>query len=190
MHDIIYPGAGVIFMKVGTHAQESLEDIIKRKTKEIDEAGYALWGYGGNTCHPRTMVQPFAEIVRERGHAIHLVMQEMDSHHFAEQIRATHSSVDGLDWQQISPNINVRGSRFALKIKNLRHEAGKLQLANSRVVVGNSAGRAGSKYIQGRVDKACLEITDRAASNEAPNREIDIHLVAELAEPYAVLLKS
>jgi hypothetical protein len=36
-------------MKVGTHAQESLEDIIARKSKEIDDAGYAMWGYGGKT---------------------------------------------------------------------------------------------------------------------------------------------
>ena len=35
MTEIIHPGAGLIFMKVGTHAQESLEEIIDRKRKEI-----------------------------------------------------------------------------------------------------------------------------------------------------------
>ena len=57
------PGDGILFMKVGVHARESLEDIIERKDKEIRDAGYALWGYGGSTCHPSTMVQPFGEAI-------------------------------------------------------------------------------------------------------------------------------
>ena len=40
------PGDGILFMKVGVHARESLEDIIERKDKEIRDAGYALRGYG------------------------------------------------------------------------------------------------------------------------------------------------
>jgi len=50
MSSILSPGQGVLYMKVGTHAQEPLEEIIKRKTKEIEDAGYAMWGYGGSTC--------------------------------------------------------------------------------------------------------------------------------------------
>ena len=61
MTDIVQPGTGLIFMKVGTHANELLSDILKRKRQEIEDAGFALWGYGGNTCHPLTMVQPFAQ---------------------------------------------------------------------------------------------------------------------------------
>ena len=34
MTEIIRPGAGLLFMKVGTHANEELEDIIKRKQKK------------------------------------------------------------------------------------------------------------------------------------------------------------
>lgn len=90
------PGSGVLFMKVGTHAQESLEDIIARKTREIRDAGYAMWGYGGNTCHPRTMVQPFAEIFEERKLPIFLCMHAMNSRHFAEPLRASKYSVDGI----------------------------------------------------------------------------------------------
>ena len=67
MSAIIEPGAGVLYMKVGTHAQESLEDIVERKSREIREAGYGMWGYGGNTCHPSTMVQPFAREFQARG---------------------------------------------------------------------------------------------------------------------------
>src|SRR4051812_26167621 len=81
-------GQGILYMKVGTHAQESLEDIIARKTKEIENAGVAFWGYGGNTCHPKTMVQPFARNFVQQGGTIYLCMKEMDSHHFAEQVEA------------------------------------------------------------------------------------------------------
>src|ERR1044071_8542758 len=113
---IIKPGAGILLMKVGTHAQEPLEDIIARKTKEIADAGYALWGYGGNTCHPLTMVQPFARTYEQRGQAIYLCMQEMESKHFAEQVRADQYSVDGINWKDIPRPINVLGSRYALAI--------------------------------------------------------------------------
>ena len=53
--------------------EETLDDIIERKTKEIEEAGVAFWGYGGNTCHPQNMVQPFAKDYEERGQTVILV---------------------------------------------------------------------------------------------------------------------
>ncbi len=58
---------GLIFMKVGLHAQESIEEIIARKQKEYDDTGSIFWGYGGGTCHPLTMVQPLAKEVEGRG---------------------------------------------------------------------------------------------------------------------------
>lgn len=67
MSDIIHPGAGVLYMKVGTHAKEGLAEIIERKRREIDEAGFAMWGYGGSTCYPTSMVQPFARAFAAKG---------------------------------------------------------------------------------------------------------------------------
>src|ERR1041384_6029519 len=101
MSAIIRPGTGVLFMKVGTHAQEPLESIIARKTKEIEEAGVSFWGYGGNTCHPQTMVQPFVNSFEQRGDVVYLCMQEMNSKHFADQVRAEEYSVDGINWTPI-----------------------------------------------------------------------------------------
>lgn len=189
MTAIIRPGAGVLFMKVGTHAQEDLEAIIARKTREIDEAGIAMWGYGGNTCHPSTMVQPFAKQVQNRGEPIYLCMQEMTSNHFAEPVRATKYSADGLQWTDIPGAVNVLGSRFALVLKSLRAEEHTLPLDQTKVAVGPNLGRVGSQYIKGRVDKACLEVTDEPVRSNYPPVNIPIHLVAELAEPYAVFLK-
>ena len=188
MAEIIEPGAHIIFMKVGTHAQESLEAIIARKRKEIEEAGFALWGYGGNTCHPISTVQPFARSYEKRGGVIYLCMQPMESHHFAVPDRATEFSVDGLRWEAIHPAINVLGSRYALAIKDLNQEDFELPLERTRVAVGTSAGRPGSRYIAGRVDKACLEVGEDIVVGE--QRQIHIGLTAQVVEPYAVLVRN
>lgn len=193
MTKIIRPGAGVLFMKVGTHANEPLADIIARKRAEIDAAGYALWGYGGNTCHPTTMVQPFARDYEVRGEAIHLVMQPMQSNHFAVTERADEMSTDGVDWVPIPESINVLGSRFALAIKALEPVEFSLPLSQTRVAMGNQRGRRGDEYIKGRVDKAVLEVVDgdESVGPELDDRPpIDIGLVAELVSPYAVFVRN
>ena len=188
MSDILKRGHGLLYMKVGTHAQESLEQIIERKTREIEEAGFAFWGYGGGTCHPQTMVQPFAKDYERRGSLIYLCMEPMQSSHFAEPVRADEFSTDGLKWQEIPPAINVLGSRYALVIRDLRKEDFELPLESTRVALGNSMGARGSKYISGRVDKACLEIADPDPS--APQRTVHIGLVADIVDPYAVHLRN
>lgn len=177
-------------MKIGCHAQEPLEDIIARKRREIEQAGVCFWGYGGNTCHPERMVQPFARSYERRGSIIYLCMQPMDSHHSADPIRADQFSVDGIAWEDIHPAIKVLGSRFALTITNLREEQFDLPLAKTRVAIGNSEGLIGSKYVRGRVDKACLEVletADDAAVTEPPAR---ISFVADLVSPYAVYVRN
>lgn len=189
MPPIINPGEGFIYMKVGTHAQEPLEEIIARKTKEIENAGFALWGYGGNTCHPSTMVQPFARTFVRHGHVIYLFMQEMNSKHSADRIRATKMSVDGLSWEKIPDDINVLGSRYALAIRSLRRDKFALALAKTKVPVGNSAGRIGNLYVAGRVDKACLEVTEAGATDPGEEGAVSIDLSAELVEPYAVFVR-
>ena len=188
VNDIVKPGAGLLFMKIGTHAREELVDIISRKTEEIRRTGYGMWGYGGNTCHPTSMVQPFARKFASRG-PIHLCMEEMESKHFGEGVAAEWSA-DGLEWQQIPDAIEVRGSKYALVIEDLHEQKLVLPLNQTRVPVGPSMGRLGSRYVQGRVDKACLEVMDAPElSNEAKPREIGINLVATLKDPYAVFLR-
>lgn len=193
MSDIIRPGAGILFMKVGTHAKETLADIIARKTREIEDAGYALWGYGGNTCHPRTMVQPFARAFQQSGGKIYLCMHEMESKHRAERVRADEFSEDGFTWNAIPRTINVIGSRYALVIKTLQLEEMDLPLGRTRVAIGNNKGRAGDRYISGRVDKACLEVTGEGQSTpgtEGQEQPVKVNLVAELITPFAVFLRN
>src|SRR5690606_22183639 len=102
------------------------------------EAGFGMWGYGGNTCHPSTMVQPFAESFAEQGRTIHLYMQEMDSKHFAEPLCADEFSADGLRWERIPDCIEVCGSRYALMIRDLHEAKFQLPLDQTRVPVGPS----------------------------------------------------
>ena len=191
MSDIIRPGAGILYMKVGTHAQESLADIIARKTKEIELTGYAMWGYGGNTCHPTSMVQPFAAAWEGQNSPIYLCMQEMNSRHDAEKLRATQYSVDGIEWETIPDTINVLGSRFALMIEDLHPEELILPLGRAQVAVGLSKGRAATRYIKGQVDKACLEVLSSPLPDLTPGetRDVQINLVAKLKSPYAVFLR-
>lgn len=191
MTNILTPGAGILFMKVGIHAQEPLERIVERKSKEIRDTGYALWGYGGNTCHPTTMVQPFAQDFARRGQPIHLCMEEMNSKHFAEQQCAAECSADGVTWETIPNTINVLGSRYALVIEALHEEHFVLPLEQTRVPVGPSMGRLGSRYVKGKVDKACLEILPEAERiNSEEHFEREIGLVATLRAPYAVFLRN
>ncbi len=192
MSGIISPGQGVLFMKIGTHANEDLDDIIARKRREIDDAGFAMWGYGGNTCHPTTMVQPFAADRMEAGSSIVLCMEPMVSNHFAPAVRADEYSADGQTWEKIDPRINAVGSRYALLIEDLKEDAFDLPLGQTEVAVGPSAGRVGGRYIQGRVDKACLVVRDEPmrVNDEKHARSISIGYTAKLKAPYAVFLRS
>lgn len=191
MSKVIDPGRRILFMKIGIHAKEPLDQIVARKLREIEQVGFALWGYGGNTCHPTSMVQPFAESTAERGEVITLCMKEMRSGHFADPVRASDFSIDGIKWQRIPTQINVLGSRYALAIKNLRTEEFELPLANTTVAIGRSRGATGSNYVRGRVDKACLLMGEHIAPPPGADAITEpIGLVADLCAPYAVFLKN
>ncbi len=186
MMEHVSRGDAILFMKVGTHANEPLEEIIERKRREITDAGYSLWGYGGNTCHPRTMVQPFAKSHSDGGRIIRLCMQPMASKHFADPVRAEEFSADGPTWKPIPDDINVRGSRYALCLDSLTSVDWDLSLDATEVALGRSKGLRGSAYIKGRVDKACLEVVDGGGHEPA----VHIGLVATIVEPYAVFLRN
>src|SRR5215212_9692085 len=157
MSNIIKPGAGVLFMKVGTHAKEELADIIARKRAEIENVGFAMWGYGGNTCHPTSMVQPFADAFAAKRQPISLVMHRMNSRHYADQVRADTFSVDGVSWQPIPDGINVLGSKYALVIKSLRETDEVLQLASTRFARGCTLAAACGQGRQCRPVLCCLD---------------------------------
>lgn len=190
MTSIIRPGEAIVFMKIGTHAQESLEAIIQRKLREIDETGMAFWGYGGNTCHPKSMVQPFANEHAASGRPIHLVMQKIVSNHMVTPVPADEFSEDGQQWSAIPNGIEVRGSRFALVIETLQEADLNLPLTRTTVAVGPSRGKSGRGYIGRHVDKACLELGPDVDVPVPEDESTPISLVARLKPPYAVFLRN
>lgn len=190
MMDILRPDSHLLYMKVGSHASEPLDSILERKLKEIDQEGFAFWGYGGSSCHPINVVQPFAKSFVNEGNTLFLCMEPMDSKHFAAPVRAEEFSVDGIKWEEIPEGINCTGSRYAVVIKNIQETEIDLALSETVVASGNSSGLVGSKYIKGRVDKACLMIAGHQPGQDIEDRIVKIGLVAEVVEPYAVFVRN
>lgn len=188
MADIVSPGAGIIFMKVGVHAQEPIEDIIRRKQDEFAQAGVSYWGYGGSTCHPTGIVQPFARQMAEQDQTVNLVMHKMDSSHQASPEIASEYSDDGIKWYEVPNGIQVLGSRFALVLGGINEEEFDLNLRRAIVAVGPSRGRTGADYIQYQVDKGCFVLEEGALEPE-PEVTQHIDLSAPLVEPYAVFVR-
>src|SRR5260370_36832375 len=108
------PPDKVLLMKVGNHAGEKWEQILERKRREFEKTGRTFWGYGGNTCHPISIVQPFARLaVKEQG-GILLVMEPIDSRAEPDIVPAKEYSRDGVTWRPIPTGIQVTGSTYAL----------------------------------------------------------------------------
>lgn len=190
MTEILEPGTGIFFMRVGTHARETLDEIVARKLREIERVGYTMWGYGGNTCHPLTIVQPFAKERAVASQSVYLCMEEMQSaSYFGEPQAAAEYSDDGREWHPVPKDIAVRGSRYALRIEDLKRADFILPLEDTRVRVGTSSGRVGNRFVAGTVDKACLVFEPGAGPTESGSHR-RISLVARVCEPYAMLLRN
>ncbi len=181
-----------IFMKVGDHAGETWTDILERKNREYKDAGRVFWGYGGTACHPLTQVQPFVrKHMVSSGGVVHLMMEPIHSQADPDVLPATEYSSDGVSWKRIPDGICVTGSRYALVLGEIT--PGDLDLtADDYVVgVGPSRGKRASQYIQGRIDKACLEFRPQVGVDRLADSKVHaVRFSAPLLDPYAVLLRN
>jgi len=178
----------IVFMKVGRHAGEDFEHILVRKRAEYERTGKIFWGYGGGTMHPIQRVQPFARMKIEQRVGLTLVMQPIDSRHPDTEAFAKEYSRDGIHWEPVPEGIRVRGSRYALVLDEIRVGDLDIDLGQYRVGIGPSAGRLATDYVQGRVDKACLEHIEGTVPG-GESKIIRVNPSASLREPYAVLLR-
>ncbi len=178
-----------VFMKVGQHAKEDFDTIIKRKMKEIEQTGMSFWGYGGPTCHPTKQIQPFAKSVIAKKGSIYLCMERINSKADPDVIPATLFSVDGITYKPIPQGICVTGSRYAIVLDEIIPEEFEIPFSAYEVAYGKSKGRPAENYIQGHVDKACLEISlDRLVDADIGVKK-SVSYVAKLKDPYAVFVK-
>jgi hypothetical protein len=188
MSAIIPKNSGLLFMKVGLHAGESLEEILKRKRREYEAAGMVFWGYGGGTCHPTRCVQPFAKIKIGEGGNVYIAMERIDSHHLPTNVIATEFSEDGLIWKPIPKGIEVRASRYAVVLDEIQVGDLNIDLSAYKVAVGPSRGKVASEYIAGRVDKACITPNLESQTKSEPKIK-KIEFIAKIKPPFAVFLR-
>lgn len=181
---------GFIFMKVGNHAGEDFDQIMERKMREIETAGQSFWGYGGNTLHPRTQVQPFARLCLQQQGSIELIMEPIDSKADPELLPAREYSADGQIWKPIPNGIDVTGSKYALVLTEIRPGDLAFSVNDYAVGIGPSQGKSAGDYLRGRVDKGCFVRRDDSPFEESFEGTVkQIGFVAKMEEPYAVFLK-
>lgn len=184
---ITSPPKAFIFMKIGAHAGESLDDIMTRKATEIRDAGRSFWGYGGATCHPINQVAPFAQSFGDE--ELLLLMESVYSVADPAIVPAKQYSTDGKHWSPIPKGINVTGSRFALVLDEITPADFEVDLRRYQVAVGGSAGKSAADYLQGRVDKACLREGTGGAGLSLGRKIRRISFVGRVVKPFSVLVK-
>lgn len=186
----LQPNEPFVFMKVGRHAGEDLDEILERKRRELDRAGMIFWGYGGGTMHPIDKVQPFIRSKIDQTGPLKLLMQSIVSKHPDTAAVATEYSKDGVHWESVPEGIEVRGSRYALVLGEIEAGDGEdLDLNAYQVGAGPSAGKSAGGYIKGRVDKGLL-VPAQEGLQAGGSRIVTVDYAAQLKEPYAVLLRS
>lgn len=177
----------MIFMKVGSHAGETFEEILNRKLQEYKKAGCIFWGYGGTACHPIHQVRPFVKSVVGKKGNIYLFMQSINSKANPAIIPATEYSEDGRVWKPIPNGVNVTGSRYALILDEIKPGDLDVPLDAYEVGIGPSKGKPAPDYITGHVDKACL--IRRENRTYGMDKIIKVSFEAKILEPFAVLVR-
>ena len=178
----------IVFMKVGFQVDETLEEIIRRKSKEEEDYGKIFWGYGGTLCHPLSQIKPFVRRAQALNLKPMLVMAFTPSRFVTSNSEwATEISEDGKVWEPIPSGVHIKGSRYAIVCKCLQEVDGEIDLASYEVAVGSRRGMRLSEYIRHRVDKGCAFQTCKPRLDRV--KPVTISYVAEIVEPYAVFVR-
>ncbi len=184
----------IIYIKVGTHAGETIDEIISRKQGEEKRAGLFFWGHGSGMLNPSTRVIPFVEESRHRGIMpkvlMHIMYRNSGKNYSSNSHIAQYYSIDNKNWKPIPKGILVTGSKYALVCKNLRKVETFIDLGMYKVANGKGKGMLLNSYIRYRVDRACAFLKDPLPEDLArSDTTVEISYVTDLVEPYAVFLK-
>ncbi len=190
-----WPPDAFIYMKVGPHGGETLDEILSRKNRELEKAGRIFWSYGGDhggPLHPKTQVQPFAE----EWTSVYVLMERLNSTYSGYGLppgTATEYSVNREGWKRIPEGIRTGLSRArsgisrALVLSEIEPVGRELDLGDFEIGIGPSKGKNATEYITGQSDKGCL-VAARSTSDRPP-KLISIGYQARLLDPYAVFLR-
>jgi hypothetical protein len=175
-----------VFMKVGSHGDESFDEILERKSREQSSAKFMLWGYSGMLLNPIHLSR-YLKTVWDDGYHPLLLMQETKSPFKNNPVRSTHFSINKIDWLPLPSNVWTCGCDKAIVCRNLSRVDFEINLADYRVAIGPSNGKSLSDYLRFRTDKACAR-HDAEQNGEATMAPIA--WVAEILPPFAIYLSN
>ena len=196
-----------IMMKAGSHEDECLDCILKRKQRELNKVKVIYWGYGGNRLLPKR-VQCFAKQWDKRQDSIQLLMPltrkeerarsqrekrtESANHQCQPKIdlRAHKYSKDKKNWEPVDEKINVPVSKYALVLDEIKPCHLKLDRQMFDVDLGSGKRRHAAEY-GGKdwFDHVCL--VEAGSTYDGPDapETTTIAYQASLLPPYAVFLQ-
>ena len=185
-----WPPHAFIYMKVGPHGGETLDDILSRKARELEKTDRIFWSYGGHgPLHPTTQVQPFAKEWTQQQGSVYVLMERLtrpSRSYGARAGTATHYSVNREGERKEIPKGIQTGPPHALVLGEITPVDRELDLRCFEVGVGRSKGRNATDYIRNQVDKGCL-VAARSTPDHV-SKPISIGYQARLLDPYAVFL--
>lgn len=183
----LIPARTCVFMKVGSHGNEDFQEIIERKIKEQETAGFMLWGYSGILLKAK----PVADFLKSRwglGERLLLLMVETSSPFKNSPVESTAFSIDGHTWYHLPEGVATRGCNKAIVCDKLTEVDISVDLSLYKIAVGPSSGKALSSYLRYRTDKACAIFS--GPSLDIPVNWAVINWVAEIVPPFALYLNN
>ena len=187
-----WPPDAFLYMKVGPHGPESLDEILVRKAREYEATGRIFWGYGGSVLHPRTQVWPFAEKWTALQGSLYVLMERLPKpgpNHIPNTSTATHYSADGDEYVKLPAGVRT-GTAFALVLGEIIRVDREIDLRDFCVGVGDSKGKNAADYIKFQVDKGCIVAAGGEKTPDLPPpKPVSIAYMARLLDPYAVFLR-
>ena len=179
-----------IFMKVGPHGGEPLEDILNRKKSELDCMEWTFWGYGGTVLHPTNQVQRFVEERKIGLGCIEVLMQEVKGDSKSGPPLGTarqYATSDKELWKPIPHGIQT-GGKHALVLDGIEECELEIDLRDYEVGVGDKKGTNATKYLKYRTDKGALVKAQSRRNRPKEPNPVPIKYRARLVCPYAVFL--
>ena len=191
-----------IFMKVGPHGGETLDEILDRKNRELKKAGMIFWSYGEKgPLHPTEQVQRFVKRWVKEVDYIEVLMEPIKARSLfgpAAGTAKSYSVKENREEEESIPEGILTAPPHALVLGEIRRCDLKLELRDYEVGIGDSERTNATQYLAFRgmkkqtgrmrgADKGCLvKANSSYDGRDAPKAKVHIRYRACLLPPYAV----